>query len=56
MPKHVSLCPQCSECPSVTMHEDGRVEIGEAPHVAQLDQRQWNELVRLVKSGVLVEL
>ncbi len=52
----VSLCPQCSECPTVEVYEDRQVRIGEAPQIATLDRGQWNELVRAIKSGALKEL
>ncbi len=52
----VSLCPQCSECPTVEVYANGQVRIGETPHIATLDRGQWNELVRAIKSGALKEL
>jgi hypothetical protein len=52
----VSLCPACSACPSVEIHGDGTVRIGEAPNVATLGPAEWNELVRAIKSGALAEL
>lgn len=45
-----SLCPECSECPEVVFHGDGTVSIGEDPEVVTLEPRQWNELVRLIRS------
>jgi hypothetical protein len=50
-----SLCPCCSECPAVTVYEDG-VTIGEAPNLVTLRAAEWNELVRLVRSGALDEV
>lgn len=54
--KSYSLCPECTACPSVTLLEDGRVAVGEAPNVATLDAEEWNVLVRLVREGVLSEV
>jgi sarcosine oxidase delta subunit len=51
-----SLCPACSECPVVEFHTDGTVRIGEEPKFATLQRREWNELVRAIKSGTLAEL
>ncbi len=50
-----SLCPACSECPTVEIYEDGTVRIGEAPNIATLGPAEWNELVRAVKTGALGE-
>lgn len=52
----VSLCPSCSECPTVEIYQNGTVRIGEAPNTVTLDRRQWNELVKAVKMGTLGEL
>ncbi|MBI3982893.1 MAG: hypothetical protein HY337_08270 [Gemmatimonadetes bacterium] len=52
----VSLCPECSHCPTVEIHEDGTVRIGEAPNVTTLGREEWNQLVRGIRSGVLGEL
>lgn len=51
-----SLCPGCSECPTVEIHDDGTVRVGEAPNVVTLRREEWNELVRGVRSGALGEL
>lgn len=51
-----SLCPACSECPTVEIHDDGTVRVGEAPNVTTLRREEWNELVRGVRTGVLGEL
>ena len=48
-----SLCPACSECPTVDIYEDGLVRIGEAPNVVTLQPQEWNELVRAVRGGAL---
>ena len=51
-----SLCPACSECPTVEVHEDGTVRIGEASNVVTLQGREWNELVKAVRTGALAEI
>lgn len=52
----VSLCPHCSECPTVEIYEEGIVRIGEAPNLVTLERHEWNELVKAVKSGALDEV
>jgi len=52
----VSLCPHCSECPTVKIHDDGIVRIGEASNIVTLQRHEWNELVKAVKSGTLDEV
>ncbi len=55
-PKQIfSLCPACSECPSVEVYDD-TVRIGEAPNLAMLRHEEWNELVKAIKSGQLAEI
>lgn len=49
------LCPACTECPGVEITERG-VTIGEDENTVRLSPAQWNELVRLVKSGELREI
>jgi hypothetical protein len=51
-----SLCPACSECPTVEIYADGTVRIGEPPNIAILARPEWNELVRAIKSDTLAEL
>ncbi len=51
-----SLCPACSECPTVEIQADGTVRIGEAPNIVTLGRPEWNELVRAIKTGTLAEL
>ncbi|MCI0432249.1 MAG: hypothetical protein L0271_01175 [Gemmatimonadetes bacterium] len=51
-----TLCPDCTECPEVRVHEDGTVTIGEAANLVTLRSREWNELVRLIRSGALDEM
>lgn len=48
-----SLCPNCSECPTVGVYDDGKVTIGEAPNVVTLQRREWNELVNAIQTGAL---
>lgn len=48
-----SLCPACTECPTVEVRDDGTVRIGEAPHFVTLRREEWNELVRGVQTGAL---
>jgi hypothetical protein len=56
MKKAYTLCPDCDACPEVTILDDGRVTIGEAPNLVKLGRSEWNELVRLIRSGVLDEV
>lgn len=51
----LSLCPDCAECPAVTIHADGTVTIGEPPELVTLTKGQWNVLVRAVREGRLTE-
>lgn len=52
----VSLCANCTECPSVDIFDDGQVQIGEAPNLVTLSAAEWNELVRAVRAGTLTEV
>jgi hypothetical protein len=45
----------CSECPKVEITDQG-VSIGEDQNTVKLSHAEWNELVRLVKSGELGEV
>jgi hypothetical protein len=55
-PKKFTLCPACAACPEVEITDQG-VTIGEdANTVRRLSHAEWNELVRLVKSGQLHEV
>jgi hypothetical protein len=45
-------CPPSSECPEVTINDQG-VSIGERDNLATLTHGQWNELVKLIRSGQL---
>ena len=45
----------CAACPEVEITDQG-VTIGEDANVVQLSHAEWNEFVRLVKSGELREV
>jgi len=53
--KKVSLCPACTACPEVEI-TDQRVTIGEDANTVRLTYAEWNELVRLIRSGDLPEV
>jgi hypothetical protein len=50
-----TLCPNCTECPEVEITVQG-VSIGEDTNIVRLSHAEWNELVRLVRSGELREV
>ena len=50
-----TLCPACSACPEVEITDQG-VTIGEDANTIRLSHAEWNELVRLIKSGELREV
>ena len=54
-PKKFTLCPACTACPEVEITDQG-VTIGEQENIVRLSHAEWNELVRLVKSGELREI
>jgi hypothetical protein len=54
-PKKFTLCPACAACPEVEITDQG-VTIGEDADTVRLSHAEWNELVRLVKSGELREV
>jgi len=54
-PIKFTLCPYCTECPEVEITNQG-VRIGEDENTVRLSYAEWNELVRLVKSGILSEV
>ena len=54
-PKKLTLCPACTACPEVEITDQG-VTIGEDPNTVRLSHAEWNELVRLVKTGELREV
>jgi hypothetical protein len=51
----LTLCPACAACPEVEITDQG-VTIGEEGNTVRLSHAEWNELVRLVKSGELREV
>lgn len=55
MTKVVSLCPGCSNCPTVELR-DSEIYIGEGTNLVKLRADEWNTLVRAVKSGALDEM
>ena len=54
-PKKVTLCPACTACPEVEITDQG-VTIGENGNTVRLLHAEWNELVRLIRSGDLREV
>ena len=54
-PIKITLCPLCTECPEVEITDRG-VSIGEDANTVRLSHAEWNELVRLIKSGELGEI
>jgi hypothetical protein len=55
MTKIVSLCPACTNCPTVELTEDA-VRIGENGNRVTLTHDEWNVLVRAIKTGELDEV
>ncbi len=53
--KRVYFCGAAG-CPSVTIHDDGKVEIGEGKNICKLTKEEWNKLVRLIKKEKLAEV
>jgi len=51
-PIKFTLCPHCTECPEVEITAEA-VTIGEDKNSVRLSHAEWNELVRLIKSGGL---
>jgi hypothetical protein len=54
-PMKLTLCPACTACPAVEITDQG-VTIGEDKNTVRLSHAEWNELVRLIKSGELREV
>jgi hypothetical protein len=54
-PMKFTLCPECTECPEIEITEHG-VMIGEDANTVRLSHAEWNELVRLIKTGQLTVL
>ncbi len=55
MTQIVSLCPACSQCPTVEI-DTHEVRIGEGVNRVTLSPAEWNVLVRSIKSGELDEV
>ena len=55
MTQILSLCPACSNCPTVEI-DDHEVRIGEGDNRVRLTPAEWNVLVRAIKAGELVEV
>ena len=53
--KKFTLCSACTACPEVEITDKG-VTIGEDANTLRLSPAEWNELVRLIKSGELREI
>ena len=53
--KKFTLCPACTACPEVEITDQG-VTIGEDGNTVRLSHAEWNEMVRLVRSGELGEV
>jgi hypothetical protein len=54
-PVKFTLCEECEHCPEVQITDEG-VSIGEDENTVRLMHAEWNQLVRLVKSGALQEV
>lgn len=54
-PMKFTLCPECDHCPEVEITAQG-VSIGEDENTVRLSHSEWNQLVRLVKSGAIGEV
>lgn len=55
MTKIVSLCPACSQCPTVAI-DPHEIRIGEGANVVVLSPEEWNVLVRSIRRGDLGEV
>lgn len=51
----LSLCPSCSECPTVEVF-GGHVRIGEGQNAVTLRKPEWNQLVEAIRTGKLVAI
>ena len=54
MTKAYSLCPACSQCPTVEI-DTSEVRIGEGDNLVKLSHAEWNVLVKAIKAGELDE-
>ncbi len=52
MVKILSLCPACSDCPTVEISEH-EVRIGEGDNLVRLSPAEWNVLVQAIQTGDL---
>lgn len=55
MSQVVTLCPGCTNCPTVEVGEN-KVRIGEGDNRVTLTPEEWNVLVRAIKAGELDEV
>lgn len=55
MKRVVSLCPVCSQCPTVEVDEH-KVRIGEGDNCVTLSTAEWNVLVQSIRRGELDEM
>lgn len=53
--KVVSLCPACSQCPTVEVDEH-EVRIGEGDNRVTLSPAEWSVLVQSIRRGELHEV
>jgi len=51
----LSLCPSCSECPTVEVFA-GHVRIGEGENAVTLGIPEWNQLVDAIQNGKLIAI
>lgn len=51
-PIKATLCSECEHCPEVEITDDC-VTIGEDANAVRLSHAEWNDLVRLIKTGRL---
>ena len=51
-PIKFTLCEECEHCPEVEITDQG-VRIGEGENTVRLLHTEWNQLVRLIKSGTV---
>ena len=54
-PIKFTVCEECEHCPEVEITDQG-VRIGEAENTVRLSNAEWNQLVRLIKSGTIGEV
>jgi len=54
-PRKFTLCTECEHCPRVEITEHG-VTIGEGANTVRLSHAEWNQLVRIIKAGLVAEI